>query len=112
MVIERVENVENRKEFRWQRFLKKVYEGEWGGNLEILGFFQMYDVFVIVLLVMGFRFDEVKFNYIYKIIRNLVIYIGYLRLNGMGVYFVVLKFCEEKVVQQLGMVNFIKCIYK
>lgn len=58
----------------------------------------MYDVFVIVLLVMGFRFDEVKFNYIYKIIRNLVIYIGYLRLNGMGVYFVVLRFFEEKVV--------------
>lgn len=58
----------------------------------------MYDVFVIVLLVMGFRFDEVKFNYIYKIIRNSVIYIGYLRLNRMGVYFVVLRFFEEKVV--------------
>eukprot|EP00105_Crassostrea_gigas_P018787 XP_011436996.1 PREDICTED: uncharacterized protein LOC105335031 [Crassostrea gigas] len=100
MAIERVENVENRKELRWQRFLKKVHEGEWGGNLEILGLSQMYDVPVTVLSVRGSRLNEVKFNHTHKTIRNPVIYIGHLRLNGIGAHFVALRPCEEKAVQQ------------
>lgn len=112
MAIERVENVENRKELRWQRFLKKVHEGEWGGNLEILGLSQMYDVPVTVLSVMGSRLDEVKFNHTHKTTRNPVIYIGHLRLNGIGAHFVALRPCEEKAVQQPGMANLIKCIHK
>lgn len=112
MAIERVENVENRKELRWQRFLKKVHEGEWGGSLEILGLSQMYDVPVTVLSVMGSRLNEVKFNDTPKTTRNPVIYIGHLRLNGIGAHFVALRPFEEKAVQQPGIANFIKCIHK
>eukprot|EP00105_Crassostrea_gigas_P034576 XP_019918724.1 PREDICTED: uncharacterized protein LOC105318198 [Crassostrea gigas] len=100
MAIERVENVENQKELRWQRFLKKVHEGEWGGSLEILGLSQMYNVPVTVLSVRGSRLDEVEFNHTRKTKWNPVIYIGHLRLNEIGAHFVALRPCEEKAFQQ------------
>lgn len=111
MAIEKVENVENQKELRWQRFLKKVQEGEWGGSLEILGLSQMFEVPVTVLSVRGSRLDEVKFNHTQKSIRNPVIYIGHLRLNGIGAHFVALRPREEKAFQQPGKVNFENFIY-
>lgn len=111
MAIERVENVENQKELRWQRFLKKVHEGEWGGSLEILGLSQMYNVPVTVLSVRGSRLDEVEFNHTRKTKWNPVIYIGHLRLNEIGAHFVALRPCEEKAFQQPGKTNFENVIY-
>jgi hypothetical protein len=102
MAIERVQEEENQKELRWQRFLKKIQDGEWGGSLEIMGLAQLYNVPVTVLSVgqNGFRLQETKFNHTNATALNPVIFIGHLKINGKGVHFVAFKPLEEKAIEQ------------
>ncbi|XP_048732973.2 uncharacterized protein LOC125649466 isoform X2 [Ostrea edulis] len=102
MAIERVKEEENQKELRWQRFLKKIQDGEWGGSLEIMGLAQLYNVPVTVLSVgqNGFRLLETKFNHTITTTLNPVIFIGHLKIHGKGVHFVAFKPLEEKAVEQ------------
>lgn len=99
-----VANADDQKELRWQRFLKNIQEGEWGGYLEIMALSQLYNVPVTVLTVNRDepRLNEIHFNHTARTTMNPVIYIGHLSVNGIGTHFVALKPFEEKSFEQPG----------
>ncbi|XP_061194804.1 uncharacterized protein LOC133202965 [Saccostrea echinata] len=102
MAIERVQDQEDQKELRWQRFLKKIQDGEWGGSLEIMGLAQLFNVPVTVLSVgmNGFRLNEISFNHTNETSPNPVVYIGHLKVRGKGVHFVSFRPLQEKAIEQ------------
>lgn len=97
-----VANADDQKELRWQRFLKNIQEGEWGGSLEIRALSQLYNVPVTVLTINPdeSRLNEIHFNHTARTTMNPVIYIGHLSVNGIGTHFVALKPFEEKNFEQ------------
>ncbi|XP_062616622.1 uncharacterized protein LOC134278329 [Saccostrea cucullata] len=103
MAIERdVEGEEDQKELRWQRFLKKIQDGEWGGSLEILGLAQLYNVPVTVLSVgmNGFKLNAIPFNHTHETALNPTVFIGHLKVGGKGAHFVSFRSLHENTIEQ------------
>ncbi|XP_061191648.1 uncharacterized protein LOC133199838 [Saccostrea echinata] len=102
IAIETVEKEEDQKELRWQRFLKKIQDGEWGGSLEIMGLAQMCNVPVTVLSVgmNSFRLNEIQFNYTDETALKPTVFIGHLKLGGKGVHFVSFRSLHKNAIEQ------------
>ena len=95
---EKISEVDNQKALRWQRFLKRIQEGEWGGDLEILGIAQYFQIEICVLCLNN-RNDGLmrhQFNESNNGARTRC-HIGHVRVHNRGFHFVALLPIEDQI---------------